>query len=345
MAEERAARTSVAAIRRPACVLVLAVLVSAVLAVGVWTPAAGASWSFVPLRGMIESHCSGVAAPLPGGRVLVAGGSDKGNAEVFDSKTRWFSKLPTTMTEARIHGTAARLPGGRVLIAGGWGWAGRSRSAEVFDSKTRRFSKVRGLMTQPRQFAVAAPLPGGKVLIAGGQVPSGGPGSSTSVVNSAEVFNPKTGRFVKLPDAMTEARASAIAASLPGGRVLIAGGGNGISSSPILNSAEVFNPKTGRFSKVPGMMTQARGEAVAASLPDGRVLIAGGAIGTENTGGNGGVLPLNSAEVFDSHTGRFSKIPPTTTQAAGECAAAAPLPGGRVLIAGDGAELFEPSPP
>lgn len=37
----------------------------------------------------------------------------------------------------------------------------------------------------------------------------------------------------------------------------------------------MFNPKSGRFSKIPGAMAQARLDAAAAPLPGGRVLIVG----------------------------------------------------------------------
>ena len=64
------------------------------------------------------------------------------------------------------------------------------------------------------------------------------------------------------------------AATLPDGRVLVAGGYDGSNS---LQSTEIFNPATGRFS--PGASTDDHTKLLrpaAASLPDGRVLIAGG---------------------------------------------------------------------
>jgi Kelch motif len=58
----------------------------------------------------------------------------------------------------------------------------------------------------------------------------------------------------------------------------------------------VFDPRTEAFSAT-GSMTTARAGAVAAPLPDGRVLIAGGF-----DSGN----ELSSAEVYDPSTGTFS---------------------------------------
>jgi Kelch motif len=79
--------------------------------------------------------------------------------------------------------------------------------------------------------------------------------------------------FSKLPAEMTEARFVPVAAALPDGKVLIAGGYNGSTYS---NTAELFNPSTEKFEKLAGEMTEPRYEAAAAALPDGKVLIVGG---------------------------------------------------------------------
>ena len=86
---------------------------------------------------------------------------------------------------------------------------------------------------------------------------------------------------------MTTSRGGSVAAPLPDGRVLIAGGHSG---SSYVDSAEIFNPATGTFSSTGlGTMTTARFGAAAAPLPDGRVLTAGGYNGSSY---------VNSAEVF-----------------------------------------------
>jgi len=87
---------------------------------------------------------------------------------------------------------------------------------------------------------------------------------------------------------MTTPRYGAVAAPLPNGEVLIAGGIN--SSGGVLSSAEVYDPATGTFSAT-GSMTTPRAGAVAAPLPNGEVLIAGG---SNNSGS-----VLSSAEVYE----------------------------------------------
>ncbi len=192
-----------------------------------------------------------------------------------------------------------------------------------------------------RYGAVAAPLPDGDLLIAGGN-------NETGSLQSAELYDPATGTFSALPASgsteLQTARTGAVAAPLPDGDVLIAGGYNGT----YLQSAELYNPATGTFSVLPASgsteLQTARAGAVAAPLPDGDVLIAGG----EDNG-----TYLQSAELYDPATGTFSALPAsdsTELQTARSGAVAAPLPDGGVLIAGglndvaylQSAELYEP---
>ena len=111
---------------------------------------------------------------------------------------------------------------------------------------------------------------------------AGGGDNSGDDFQSAELFNPATDAFTALPASgntkLQTARAGAVAATLPDGQVLIAGGGD--SSGDAFQSAELFNPASDTFSALPASGTTelqtARAEAVAAALPDGQVLITGG---------------------------------------------------------------------
>lgn len=251
------------------------------------------------------------SAPLPDGRVLVAGGNDTSNylssAEIYDPVTGAFT--PTgSMSITRYGPAASPLPDGRVLVAGGVTGVGYLLSAETYDPGTGTFSPT-GSMSTRRLSPVAAPLPDGRVLVAGGY---DGYGNN---LNTAEIYDPVSGSFSPT-GSMSSARYAAIAAPLPDGRILVAGG---FSPSGALGSAEVFDPATGTFSST-GSMTTGRYGAAGASLPDGRVLV---------TGGSG---PMSSAELYDPTSGTFS---PTTSMPTGRFAqAAAPLPGGGVYVAG-----------
>jgi Kelch motif/Galactose oxidase, central domain len=143
---------------------------------------------------------------------------------------------------------------------------------------------------------------------------------------------------------MGAARYGAVAAPLPDGRVLVAGGYYDVGGDHYHASAEVFSLATNTFSSAGiGAMGTARRGAVAARLPDGRVLVAGGSYddGTEHY--------LASAEVFNPATGAFTAV--GDMNVARVRAAAAPLPDGRVLVAGgnngstrlSSAEVFNPA--
>jgi hypothetical protein len=137
-------------------------------------------------------------------------------------------------------------------------------------------------MSTARDFATATLLPTGQVLIAGGFIlVSGNP----VVLNSAELYNPATGTFT-LTGSLATARAGHSAVLLPNGRVLIAGGGDFISTS--FASAEVFTLGTDSFSPAGsggfgfpvGQMSVPRAQFTATLLPTGTVLVVGGSGGT-----------------------------------------------------------------
>jgi hypothetical protein len=309
------------------------------LSLGLFVPPAAlgaGAGSFGPTGSMGTARYAAVAAPLHDGRVLVAGGyyDDGGgdhylaSAEVFNPATNTFSSAGVgTMGTPRRGAVAAPLPDGRVLVAGGSYNDGVDHylaSAEVFNPATGAFTPVND-MGSARVRAAAAPLPDGRVLVAGG---NNGP----TRLSSAEVFNPATGTFTPVND-MTTDRARAAAAPLPDGRVLISGGTNGAP----LTSAEVFNPGTNSFSSAGlGAMSTARQAPAAAPLPDGRVLVSGGVF-VEGVGGY-----QASAEVFNPATNSFSSAGIGAMGTARTGAVAAPLPDGRVLVAGgyDGSTRF-----
>lgn len=231
---------------------------------------------------------------------------------------------------------AAELPGDRALVAGGAnGPPPFLSSAEIFSGATGMFTST-GPMGSPRLGAAASPLADGRVLVVGGT------DGVLGVLPSAEIFDPSSGSFSSAGlGALQTKRQDAAAALLSNGEVLIAGGYDGSAS---LQTAELFNPNTGNFSYT-GSMGKVRSGAVAAPLPGGRVLVAGG----YNT--SDGVLA--SAEIFDPGTGSFSSAGIGSMVSPRRYAAAAPLPDGRVLIAGGipsvsgsplgSAEVFDPA--
>jgi hypothetical protein len=303
-----------------------AALVSAAPASSDTSPARTADVQFVPTGSMSVVRNRPIAAPLPDGRVLVAGGEDMNpwsSAEIYDPATGSFSALGIgSLSKPREEAAAAALPDGDILIAGGASPpnGGNLADAELFDPVTGTFSAAGlGHMAAPRVGPAAASLPGGEVLIVGGF-------DGRDPVSSAEVFDPATLRFSSLGiGAMSTGRWGPVAAPLPDGKVLVAGGA---TRDGITASAEVFDPATGQFSSAGvGQMTTPRAFAMAAPLPDGKVLITGG---ISSNGGD----PLSSAEVFDPKTGQFSSAGVGQMTTGRMEAGVAPLPDGDVLIAG-----------
>ena len=302
---------------------------------------------------LVEKRAFAVAATLPNGEVLIAGGlggpgvepKRLSSAELFNPETDTFSELTgaeQSLIEARDGAVAVRLSSGQILIAGGSNGSSPYilSSAELFNPATDTFTKLTGAgqsLTEAREFPVAATLPNGEVLIAGGSNGS----LSSGALASAELFNPATDTFTKLTGAgqsLTEARYGAVAATLPSGQVLIAGGSNAKSTAP---SAELFNPATDTFTRLGGHSpTEARARAIAATLANGQVLIAGG-------------IDKSSAELFNPATDTFSALSEKLRGGSGGAAAA--LANGEVLIAGgyiwdaedngaiSSAELFNPA--
>jgi hypothetical protein len=191
-------------------------------------------------------------------------------------------------------------------------------------------------MTVPRVDATATLLADGKVLVVGGQEDFGG---METIFASAELYDPETGKFI-LTGSMSAARVDHTATLLPDGRVLVVGGWGCRKAGPCysgfagsLASAELYDPKTGKFSST-GSMSTGRDSATATLLQDGRVLLAG----------NSASL---TAELYDPASGRFARTGNSLIEATSDNATATLLPNGKILVTGTAdsgprAELYDP---
>jgi hypothetical protein len=171
-------------------------------------------------------------------------------------------------------------------------------------------------MSTARAYHTATLLPNGKVLVAGGQ-------NSGGVVNSAELFDPATGKWTST-GAMTTSRCLHTATLLPNGKVLVAGGATQTGFSSVTASAEIYDPATGAWTQT-GTMVTARGYHVAVLLANGKVLVAGGVI-------NNSQAVTNASEIYDPATGAWTPTNAMTSPRVGF--AGVLLPNGNVLVAG-----------
>lgn len=266
--------------------------------------------TFSPAGAMASVRSGHTATLLLDGRVLIAGGWDddvpQRTAELFDPATGRFT--PTaSLTAPRGAATATLLRNGRVLVAGGYDGDVSLASADLYDPSTGRFSRT-GAMHAGRAAHTATLLRDGRVLVTGGNTPD-------RVRRSAEIYDPRTGRFVAT-GSLTVRRHKHAAGLLRDGRVLVLGGSDDRDWDGRHRSAELFSPRSGKFSRT-GPLSAARfklPDAIAVT-PSGSVLVAGGASIVERFTG-----------------GRFTTV--ARLDAARYSATATLLRGGALLIVG-----------
>jgi N-acetylneuraminic acid mutarotase len=311
-------------------ILGLALVAGVVVAGALRTrPAEPSEW--VPVGVMGEARTWHTATLLPGGTVLVVGGSTGADslpaAELYDPRTG--SWVPTgSMAEPRAGHTATLLPDGQVLVAGGSASNDASASAELYDPATGSWTAT-GSMGEARADHTATLLLDGRVLVAGG-----------FGVTSAEVYDPRVGTWAPT-GAMIADRAYHTATLLPDGRVLVVGGFNSnrsttSSENQATASAEIYDPGTGTWT-LAATMAEPRAGHTATLLPDGRVLVAGGSTANDS------LHATASVERYDPGTGSW--LATGSMNVARVYAAATLLPDGSVLVAGgfSGGSNIEPT--
>ena len=236
--------------------------------------------TFVAAGSMSTARSCHTATLLPNGNVLIAGGSAGPDehlptAELYDPSTGTFRRTGD-MSGPRCGATAVLLKNGKVLIAGGDGARENDRlsSAELYDPAAGRFTST-GSVHVPRTMHTAVLLKDGRVLVVGGS--SAGSYPNSQIEASAEIYDPATGHFTPT-GSMHLPRHKLAAVLLEDGRVLVVGGSDNRDWRGQYASAEIYDPAKGAFNSIGDMSFQRfKLMHAAVRLPDGRVLIAGGA--------------------------------------------------------------------
>lgn len=326
----------------------------------IWDPATGV-WTSTDDMNKPRSNFAAVA--LSDDRVLVTGGLNRdrprqsySSAYIYDARPGHEGWTKTgVMSAARTGPSAAALPDGRVLVAGGYFHV-----------------DVIGALEPGSDAMLAAYHP---VLDEGPESEIGlfdvDMGSVGAALATAELFDPATGAWTTTGP-MNYARYGASAVTLNDGRVLIVGSRTDSESFTIdvdphaFDTAEIYDPSTGRFTlagQLPGpdrAALEAAGEPGANPMPtdDGEMrdigtlvpLRDGGAVLVGQTRWWKHVADMTRSFRFDAHSGSWSEIgqtwvfvgEPTTVPLTApgvrnvSGALAAPMPDGRVLIAGGG---------
>lgn len=230
--------------------------------------------------------------------------------------------------------------------------ANYSAAATVLVTNTPTSFSPTGNLNHGRIFHTATLLANGKTLVAGGSVFKA---YCVAGDNSAELYDAALGLFTST-GTMTDPRYAQTSTLLQSGQVLITGGVSFDSeaclvdeTSPVLASAELYDPSGGSFAPT-ASMSQARVTHTATLLPSGKVLIAGG-------GSAGGNYPpfigdgSATAEVYDPAAGGFTSTGNMTSARTEQTATL--LANGKVLIVGGmasasadplaTAELYDPA--
>lgn len=132
-----------------------------------------------------------------------------------------------------------------------------------------------GVLRQPRAFATATPF-GEQILIAGGEEPVFGvPDRDLEPLGTAELFDPKLGRFAGEPITLRSNRTHHAAVVLADGRTLLVGGKSQVGATSIAQyRLEIVDPASSRASVADTVA--ARIDPRALRLSDDRIFIGGG---------------------------------------------------------------------
>lgn len=262
-------------------------------------------------------------------RVLFIGGGTgsiilpqpNNSLELYNPMKRAFEPGPNLLIPRAKCG-AVRLQDGRVLIAGGVSTGGVvTETCGLYDPATNAIT-ITGFMNFPRVGHAMTLLPSGEVLVTGGL--SNWQNANTLFVqdlntsqNSAEIYDPVAGTWSVLAQPMAVARTGHAQLLLSTGMVLVAGGvtggaftGLGIGGQgqvPVFTtSCQLFDP-VARLFLTTGDLLVARGVFGASTLPDGDVIVTGGAVSGTNYSA---AVATSRCERFDPNTNLWTETAP-----------------------------------
>jgi len=275
----------------------------------VWLNASAAEWELASDTAL--KHQWHNAIKLNDGRVLVAGSWAWEEAshvpEVYDPATNTW--IQTDWINA-ARASLTLLSDGRVLLAGGevpdfYSGTVPTNTAYLFDPVTNSWTQT-GSLNDAHSRHGAVLLPDGRVLLAGGLWAS----------TKTELYDPATGTWSYGPN-MVNVHTNDSLTALPDGRVLIAGSGDSEYGN-YTTDAEIYDPALNQWQATASMNTVHRGKAV--SLADGRVMVIGGA---------------NGSDIFDPATSSWTLTGPMSL---GFESSATTLADGKVLVTGGAAD-------
>ncbi len=256
--------------------------------------------------------------PVPG-TVVQLGGSDGASDQsaVFDVATETWTVH--TLSVSRTYSASTWIPSiGKALVSGGQASPWKATAALVTPSPWT-VTELTPTMTVGRGYHTSTLIDvagAERVLLVGG-------GNATT---SVDWFDPSTSTFVARSP-MVVARTRHAATRLPSGRVLVTGGKP--STSTAYSSAEIYDPATNAWTNSASSLPVGRFDHCQLLLPDGTVFVVGGI--------DPSAAATETSAIYDPATDTFTSGPKMAY--ARTQAAAALLPGGKVLVTGGQARL------
>ena len=264
------------------------------------------------------------------GDILAIGGFDPAEPDVFSSvegravaaNNTWHTVAP--MPTARANAAAAEL-NGSVYVAGGFTNDATVDVVERYDPLTDSWSLATRLPA-PRGAAAAAAL-GGLLYVAGGAIPISP--TDDEITASVIAFNPKTGAWTAVAPMPTPRQRLRLVAV---GGFLFAIGGQSAAGNT-LSTVERYDPRFNRWTAV-ASMNQDRGVPGVVVVNNGTngLIVAVG--GCQFVDGQLRRL-LQSTEVYDLNTGKWSLVTALLPQ--GTCSLGAAVEGDGSVLAIAGA--------
>ena len=242
-----------------------------------------------------------------GGEIEVFGERSVATVEVYDPKTdTWERKAD--MPTARA-GVSTLVVDGKIYAIGGaerkkfpvgpgWGYSSKHLPVvEMYDPATDTWAQ-KADMPVPR--AGSTCVVDGKIYIIGGMATN----RKEWRLDIVDVYDPAMDTWAKATN-MNHARSGASVSVVDG--KIYAMGGTGWPQipnhpGPFLSSAEVFDPKTNRWTEITEMPTPKSGHT--ASVINGKIYVIGGGFR-----GNGPYKYLSTVEVYDPETDRWTQEP------------------------------------
>ncbi|HLK34717.1 MAG TPA: galactose oxidase-like domain-containing protein [Terriglobales bacterium] len=199
----------------------------------------------------------------PNGKVFYAGPSASTRYLDPSGAGAWSPVGTTQFGGVRDYGAAVMYDVGKVLLVGGGDPP--TATAETIDLNAAKPAwTYTNSMSEPRRQLNATILPDGRVLVTGGSCSKGFDNGSCKA-NAAEVWNPADGTWTTWASDTTYRGYHSIAALLPDGRVVTAGG-TGTANGEVFSPPYLFQGARPTIASAPSSITY--GQTFSVSTPD-----------------------------------------------------------------------------